>query len=91
MTNNSVSSSLSLFGKILSIGLAGLAAVPALKEEWGSGQHLQTVQDSIQVAAALASAATSDKNTQQEIAAAASSVPSVLTSIIALVHSIKSA
>ena len=79
------------FSKILSIGLAGLSVVPVLSAEWGSGAHLQTVSDSIQAAAQLASASTTDKNTQNEIAAAASAAPSLIAEIAALVNSIKKA
>lgn len=79
-----------LLGKILDIGLAGLSAVPTLSAEWGSGQHLQTIQNSVQVAAQLATAATSNPETQQQIAAAASAVPTVISAVVALINEIKS-
>lgn len=80
---------ISTFGKFLQIGLAALSAVSPLEAEFASGSHLQAISDTIQVAAQLASAATTDTKVQGEIAAAAAVVPSVLTTIANLIASFK--
>src|SRR5581483_2693907 len=78
-----------LISKFLTIGLEGLGLISPLAAEFGSGDHLGTINNSIQGAAALAAQATSDSTTQAEISAAAAVATGLIPVVSGTVNEIK--